>query len=58
MAPPAPTGLCGYNSAAIRWGAEGAEEALDPSELGESDKLTYREIDKEFFSPPPPDLQT
>ena len=33
LAPPAPKGLCGYNSAVIRRGAEGAEEALDPLEL-------------------------
>ena len=53
LAPMALKRLCGYNNAVIRRGAEGAEEALDPSDLRESDKLTDREIDIEFVSPPP-----
>ena len=56
MAPPAPTSVCSYIQCRHKKGAkgaEGAEEALDPSDLRESDKLTDREIDKEFVSPPP-----
>ena len=35
MAPPAPTSVCGYIQCHHKKGTKGAEEALDPLELGD-----------------------